>query len=139
MHPGSVPSNIVAAPSGSPPAAGSAKPSRSNTWTVVDWTNVGRGVRIFILTPLLTAAAARDKLVLADAAMAGYCSQVMLTSLEVDIPADVICVRPLTTACWEVLNRRKEVSKAVETIGWSRELRRKVADRVKKAVATGSS
>ena len=80
--------------------------------TIVDWTNAGRGPRIWSLAFVLWAAGARD-LRLVDAFVSRYQRHVTLTEAELaSLP--VVIGAPLTMSSWTLAVGRGTVSRAVQ-------------------------
>lgn len=92
VHPDFVPANAIATPDGG--------------LTIVDWTNAGRGPRLWSLGFLLFAAGARSpKLV--DVVVSRYRRHSRLTPEELDRLPAAIRARPLLIDCWSVATGRK--------------------------------
>lgn len=89
VHPDFVPVNAISCPNadGHP--------------TIVDWTNAGRGPRVWSLGFVLWAAGTRD-LRLVDAFMSRYRRHVTLTDAELAALPTAIGSRPLTMAIWSL-------------------------------------
>jgi Ser/Thr protein kinase RdoA (MazF antagonist) len=100
VHPDFVPVNAITRPDD---AAGAP--------TIVDWTNAGRGPRVWSLGFVLWAAGARD-LRLVDAFVSRYQRHVSLTDAELDALPVAIAARPLTMSIWGLAVGRGQVAKA---------------------------
>ena len=100
VHPDFVPVNAITRPDelAGPP-------------TIVDWTNAGRGPRVWSLGFVLWAAGARD-LRLVDAFVSRYRRHVLLTDAELDALPVAIAARPLTMSVWSLAVGRGQVAKA---------------------------
>jgi Ser/Thr protein kinase RdoA (MazF antagonist) len=100
VHPDFVPVNAITRPDepAGPP-------------TIVDWTNAGRGPRVWSLGFVLWAAGARD-LRLVDAFVSRYRRHVSLTDAELDALSVAIAARPLTMSIWGLAVGRGQVAKA---------------------------
>ncbi|HWG16158.1 MAG TPA: hypothetical protein VG268_23060 [Streptosporangiaceae bacterium] len=83
--------------------------------TGVDWTNAGRGPRVWSLGFVLWAAGARD-LPLVDAFMSRYRRHVSLTEAELAALPVAIAARPLTMSIWSLAVGRGQVAKAVQDV-----------------------
>jgi Ser/Thr protein kinase RdoA (MazF antagonist) len=122
VHPDFVPVNAIT-PAGDPEAHP----------TIVDWTNAGRGPRVWSLAFALWAAGARD-LRLVDAFISRYRRHVRLTDAELAALPAVIGARPLTMNCWSVAVGRSRAQTALADLTDSAELARLVAHRAMAAL-----
>jgi Ser/Thr protein kinase RdoA (MazF antagonist) len=102
VHPDFVPVNAIAA--ADPEADGPGL-------TIVDWTNAGRGPRVWSLGFVLWAAGARD-LRLVDVFVSRYRRHVSLTDAELDALPVAIAARPLTMSVWGLAVGRGQVATA---------------------------
>ena len=100
VHPDFVPVNAI-----TPPDEAAGLP------TIVDWTNAGRGPRVWSLGFVLWAAGARD-LRLVDVFVSRYRRHVSLTDAELDALPVAIAARPLTMSVWSLAVGRGQVAKA---------------------------
>jgi Ser/Thr protein kinase RdoA (MazF antagonist) len=78
---------------------------------IVDWTNAGRGPRVWSLGFVLWAAGARD-LRLVDAFVSRYRRHVSLTPAELDALPVAIAARSLTMSIWSLAVGRGQVTQA---------------------------
>jgi Ser/Thr protein kinase RdoA (MazF antagonist) len=102
--------------------------------TIVDWTNAGRGPRVWSLGFVLWAAGARD-LRLVDAFVSRYRRYVTLTDAELDALPVAIGARPLTMACWSLAVGRGQVGKAVRDTQAVAQRAQEIATRARRATA----
>jgi Ser/Thr protein kinase RdoA (MazF antagonist) len=100
VHPDFVPVNAITRPDEAegPP-------------TIVDWTNAGRGPRVWSLGFVLWAAGARD-LRLVDAFVSRYRRHASLAEAELAALPVAIAARPLTMSIWGLAVGRGQVAKA---------------------------
>ncbi len=84
--------------------------------TILDWTNSGRGPRVWSLGFVLWAAGARDPR-LVDAFISSYRRHVTLTDAELAALPVAIAARPLTMCIWSLAVGRLEPARAVTTFG----------------------
>jgi Ser/Thr protein kinase RdoA (MazF antagonist) len=121
VHPDFVPVNAIGGSDGLP--------------TIVDWTNAGRGPRIWSLGFVLWAAGARD-LRLVDAFVSRYRRHVTLTDAELAALPVAIGARPLTMTCWSLAVGRSRWPTALADFSDSNKLAQIIADRTRDAFRT---
>lgn len=102
VHPDFVPVNAI--------IAGNDPTSRP---IIVDWTNAGRGSRVWSLGFVLWAAGARD-LRLVDAFASRYGRHVSLEDAELAALPVAIAARPLTMAIWSLAIGRSQIGQVVQ-------------------------
>jgi Ser/Thr protein kinase RdoA (MazF antagonist) len=124
VHPDFVPVNAIVA--GDDPEA---RP------VIVDWTNAGRGPRVWSLGFVLWAAGARD-LRLVDAFVSRYRRHVSLTDAELAALPVAIGARPLTMSIWSLAVGRSRWPTAVTEVTASTELAQTIAGRTRNAFLT---
>src|SRR6202012_3948728 len=95
---------------------------------IVDWTNAGRGPRVWSLGFVLWAAGARD-LRLVDAFVSRYRRHVSLTDAELAALPVAIGARPLTMSIWSLAVGRSRWPTAVTEVTASTELAQTIAGR----------
>jgi Ser/Thr protein kinase RdoA (MazF antagonist) len=118
-HPDFVPANAITTPGDDRP-------------TIVDWTNAGRGPRLWSLGFLLWAAGAQSpKLV--DLAMSRYARSCELTDAEWDRLPAAIRARPLMIDVWSLGAGRKTVKNVVNDAQRRERLSRSIAERARQA------
>jgi Ser/Thr protein kinase RdoA (MazF antagonist) len=122
VHPDFVPVNAIGGSEGLP--------------TIVDWTNAGRGPRIWSLGFVLWAAGARD-LRLVDAFVSRYQRHVTLTAAELAALPAAIAARPLTMSVWSLAVGRGTVNEAVQDTHAVAQQAQEIASRVRRALANG--
>jgi aminoglycoside phosphotransferase (APT) family kinase protein len=101
VHPDMVPMNAVEKDDGS--------------IAIVDWTNAGRGPRLWSLGMSLFAAGVRDAR-LVEKLVSRYVKWSSLEPEELDRLDGAIRARPLTIHAWEIVYGRKPLSESVQTI-----------------------
>jgi Ser/Thr protein kinase RdoA (MazF antagonist) len=125
VHPDFVPVNAIAPaddPDGHP--------------AIVDWTNAGRGPRIWSLGFVLWAAGARD-LRLVDAFVSRYRRHISLTDAELDALPVAIAARPLTMSIWGLAVGRGQVAQAVPDHAAAARQAQEIASRTRRAFDAG--
>lgn len=98
--------------------------------TIVDWTNAGRGPKVWSLGFALWAAGARD-LRLVDAFVSGYARHATLTEAELTALPVAIGARPLTMTCWSLAVGRSRWPTAVADVSASNKLAQTITDRTR--------
>ena len=121
VHPDLVPVNAIL-PAGDPEALP----------TIIDWTNAGRGPRVWSLGFVLWAAGARD-LRLVDAFVSRYRRHVSLEDAELDALPVAIGARPVTMTCWSLAVGRARWPTALAEVRASNELAQTIARRARAA------
>ena len=121
VHPDFVPVNAIVA--GDDPDA---RP------VIVDWTNAGRGPRVWSLGFVLWAAGARD-LRLVDMFVSRYRRHVSLSDAELAALPVAIAARPLTMSIWSLAVGRGSVAKAVRDHSAVTQRAREIASRARQA------
>jgi Ser/Thr protein kinase RdoA (MazF antagonist) len=119
VHPDPVPSNALA--------------PEDSTLTLVDWTNAGRGPRLWSLAPLLYAAGARDPR-LVDVAASRYARHVRLERDELDRLDGVLRARPLLLDLWAWAHGRREFVDLLDALTPTRRLAERIANRARTAL-----
>jgi Ser/Thr protein kinase RdoA (MazF antagonist) len=122
VHPDFVPVNAITA--GDDPTA---RP------IIVDWTNAGRGPRVWSLGFVLWAAGARD-LRLVDAFVSRYRRHVTLEDAELAALPVAIAARPLTMTTWSLAVGRGSVAQTVRNRQTVAQQAQEVADRARQAI-----
>jgi Ser/Thr protein kinase RdoA (MazF antagonist) len=115
LHPDFGPANVMVQPDGS--------------LVVIDWTNAGRGARIYPLGVLLASAAWGIDLV--DAVMIPYASHVSLTDEELDRLPDAIHGFGVVLAGWYAVNVPPMAVQKVNELAGDRALAEQIAARVR--------
>ena len=125
VHPDFVPVNAI-----TPAADPEAHP------TIVDWTNAGRGPRLWSLAFVLWAAGARDPR-LVDAFVSRYRRHVALTDAERAALPVAIGARPLTMSVWGLAVGRGSVPQAVQDHQTVTRQAQEIASRARRALDAG--
>jgi Ser/Thr protein kinase RdoA (MazF antagonist) len=105
--------------------------------TILDWTNAGRGPRLWSLGFVLWAAGARD-LRLVDAFLSRYQRHTTFTEAELTTLPTAIADRPLTMSSWSLATGRGTVGKAVRNHQAVTQQAQEIASRAHQATADGS-
>jgi Ser/Thr protein kinase RdoA (MazF antagonist) len=99
---------------------------------IVDWTNAGRGPRVWSLGFVLWAAGARD-LRLVDAFVSRYRRHVSLENAELAALPVAIAARPLTMSIWSLAVGRGQVAQAVQDHNAVARQAQEIASRARRA------
>ena len=119
VHPDFVPANAIAVDDG---------------LVIVDWTNAGRGPRLWSLGFLLWAAGARERR-LVDAVVSRYGRHVRLEPPELARLDGAIRARPLVMDCWSVGMGRRSLRDVRPDLARADRLADEIADRARQAFA----
>ena len=122
VHPDFVPANAIATPDGH--------------LTIVDWTNAGRGPRIWSLGFLLFAAGARN-LSLVDTVVARYRTHISLEPDELARLGAVIRARPLVLSIWSWCYGRIQLPAVADDVATTADLAEMIAARARESFAAG--
>jgi Ser/Thr protein kinase RdoA (MazF antagonist) len=101
VHPDMVPENAVE--------------TEDRSLVIIDWTNAGRGPRLWSLAMTLFAAGARDPR-LVEKAISRYVPHSSLSAEELERLEGVLCARPLTIHAWAVVHGRAALEDSPDTL-----------------------
>jgi Ser/Thr protein kinase RdoA (MazF antagonist) len=116
VHPDFVPSNAIRTP--------------EEKTIILDWTNAGRGPRLWSIGFLLWAGGARD-LRLVDLVVSRYRRHTQLTDEELDRLPGAIRARALMIDCWSIRRRRTPIGEVVRRASGDRELSERISARAR--------
>jgi Ser/Thr protein kinase RdoA (MazF antagonist) len=120
VHPDFVPSNAITTP--------------DDKTVIVDWTNAGRGPRLWSIGFLLWAGGARD-LRLVDLVVSRYRRHTQLTDEELDRLPGAIRARALMIDCWSIGHRRARIGDVSERTKCDHALSEQIAARARAGFA----
>jgi Ser/Thr protein kinase RdoA (MazF antagonist) len=101
---------------------------------IVDWTNAGRGPRLWSLGMTLFAAGARD-MRLVEKVISRYIKHTSLDPDELERLEGAIYARPLTIHAWEIVRGRKALADTPLTIRFLQRVSAQIADTARAAFA----